>query len=65
MIIPTADFDPMFANDGIPFRSKMTAFIKREFNDMLGPDVKYLDSNSGLEHLSTKYNTVDTHEAAA
>ena len=35
MIIPTADFDPMFANDGIPFREKMIGYIIREFGDTL------------------------------
>jgi hypothetical protein len=35
MIIPTADFDPLFANDGIPFREKMIEYIIREFGDTL------------------------------
>lgn len=37
MIIPTPDFDPLFAEDGIPFRIKMLAYIRREFADLLGP----------------------------
>lgn len=38
MIIPTAEFDPMFANDGTPFREKMLAYLEREFAELLhGP----------------------------
>ncbi len=36
MIIPTAEFDPMFADDGVPFAEKMNAYIVREFADLLG-----------------------------
>ena len=36
MIIPTAEFDPLFAQDGTPFRDKMLAYIRREFADLLG-----------------------------
>ncbi|GEM_PF-1772667 len=35
MIIPTADFNPMFAEDGVPFREKMLAYIQQEFSDLL------------------------------
>jgi len=35
MIIPTADFNPMFADDGVPFREKMLAYIQQEFGDLL------------------------------
>lgn len=35
MIIPTADFNPMFAEDGTPFREKMLAYIQQEFGDLL------------------------------
>jgi hypothetical protein len=45
MIIPTAEFDPMFANDGIPFREKMLAYLEREFADLLrGPARDLIDS---------------------
>ena len=37
MIIPTPEFDPLFARDGVPFREKMNAYIAREFADLLGP----------------------------
>ncbi len=37
MIIPTPEFDPLFAQDGVPFREKMNAYIAREFADLLGP----------------------------
>ncbi|MEO8494969.1 MAG: hypothetical protein ABI614_07855 [Planctomycetota bacterium] len=36
MIIPTAEYDPMFADDGVPFRDKMIDYILREFSDTLG-----------------------------
>lgn len=35
MIIPTAEYDPMFADDGVPFQEKMVAYIEREFSDIL------------------------------
>lgn len=37
MIIPTPEFDPLFAQDGVPFREKMNAYIAREFSDLLTP----------------------------
>lgn len=37
MIIPTAEFDPLFARDGKPFQEKMWDYIRREFADLLGP----------------------------
>lgn len=46
MIIPTPEFDPLFAEDGIPFRIKMIAWIERNFSDMVGRDVaglRYVD----------------------
>lgn len=36
MIIPTPEFDPMYAQDGVPFREKMLARIARDFGDELG-----------------------------
>ena len=52
MIIPTSDFDPLFAADGIAFRTKMIAYIKREFADLLGPRIGLLQSEEGLEILA-------------
>jgi hypothetical protein len=52
MIIPTPQFDPMFADDGIPFRTKMLQYMRSEFFDLLGADVTQLDSDEGLERLS-------------
>ncbi len=52
MIIPTPEFDPMFAEDGIPFRDKMIGYIRREFSDLLGADARLLDAPGGLEALS-------------
>lgn len=34
MIVPTAEFDPMYAKDEVPFRTKMVRYIEREFGDM-------------------------------
>ncbi len=53
MIIPTPEYNPMFAQDGIPFREKMLDYIHREFRDTLGPKVGLLNSDAGLEILST------------
>lgn len=47
MILPTPEFDPMFANDGIPFRTKMLARIEQEFSDLLGERKRLLGSESG------------------
>lgn len=52
MILPTPEFDPMFAEDGVPFRDKMIRYIQREFADLLGADVCLLDTEEGLETLS-------------
>ena len=54
MIIPTAEFDPMFANDGTPFRTKMTQWIEREFQDLLGKDGRLLGQPGGLEKLQVE-----------
>ncbi len=35
MIIPTPEFNPMFAHDGIAFRDKMIAYIQQEFADLI------------------------------
>ena len=48
MIIPTADFDPMFANDGIPFGLKMRQYIQREFADEPGSLVELAVTEEGL-----------------
>ncbi len=52
MIIPTPDFDPMFADDGVPFQTKMLQYIRCEFSDMLGPNVALLETPRGLDQLS-------------
>ncbi len=52
MIIPTPEYDPLFANDGVPFRTKMLAYIDREFADLLGNRRGLLQSEQGLEILS-------------
>jgi len=56
MIIPTPDYDPMFADDGVPFRTKMIQYIKREFSDVLGPRIGLLDTDYGLDILSTLHS---------
>jgi hypothetical protein len=65
MIIPTADFDPMFADDGIPFQSKMTQYIQREFSDILGPNVAMLKSPDGLDVLYRLYSGTTSEESRA
>ena len=52
MIIPTPEFDPMFAHDGVPFRDKMISYIRQEFPDVLGSRVTQLQTDEGLEQLS-------------
>ena len=52
MIIPTPEYDPMFADDGVPFRTKMIEYIKQEFSDLLGPRVGLLQTDDGLDRLS-------------
>jgi hypothetical protein len=52
MIIPTPEFDPLFAHDGIPFQQKMCAYIRREFADLLGSDVTLPDNAGGPDQLS-------------
>ncbi len=51
MIIPTPEFDPMFANDGVPFREKMIGYIRQEFPDVLGNRVAHLQADIELEQL--------------
>jgi hypothetical protein len=52
MIIPTAEYDPLFADDGIPFRTKMIQYIEREFSDLLGSRRGLLYTDGGLDALS-------------
>ncbi len=52
MILPTPDFDPLFAADDVPFRAKMLAYIEQEFSDILGDRRRLLRSESGLEWLA-------------
>lgn len=55
MIIPTAEYDPMFANDGIPFRAKMIDYIIREFGDTLGASAGLLHSDDGLDAVAAMH----------
>ena len=52
MILPTPEFDPLFADDGIPFRTKMLGYIEQEFADILGERRRLLNSQSGLDWLA-------------
>lgn len=52
MIIPTPQFDPLFADDGTPFRTKMVRYIEREFADLLGDRRHLLRTPDGLDRLS-------------
>lgn len=51
MIIPTPEFDPLFANDGAPFRNKMIRWIEEEFQDLLGEDARLLGLPGGFERI--------------
>ena len=55
MIIPTPEFDPLFADDGIPFSRKMCQYIQREFADQLGLGAALLETESGLEIVADKF----------
>ena len=68
MILPTPEFDPMFAADGVPFRTKMLGYIDQEFADILGDRRRLLNSNTGLDWLAQQINSellqLRTNEAA-
>lgn len=57
MILPTPEFDPLFADDGIPFRTKMLGYIEQEFADILGDRQRLLHSNSGLDWLAKQVSS--------
>lgn len=63
MIIPTAEFDPLFADDGVPFQAKMIQYIRREFGDVLGPEAALLKVPGGLDHLAETRNGHATQSA--
>lgn len=59
MIVPTPEYDPMFARDGVPFREKMIQYIPGEFSDLLDQDPGSLRRIECLESpLSTDSRTV-------
>ncbi len=55
MIIPTPEFDPLFADDGIPFGLKMRQYIQREFADPLGPYAAILETEEGLAVVAAMF----------
>ena len=55
MIIPTPDFDPLFADIGIPFGLKMRQYIQREFADELGPYTALLGTEEGLAIVAARF----------
>ena len=67
MILPTPEFDPLFADDGVPFRTKMLRYIEQEFSDILG-DRRKLLKNCGVERLpegvASEASTLRANEAA-
>ena len=71
MIIPTADFNPMFARDGVLFRDKMLAYIGREFGDLLASQpaaaaaVKQLAEESAVATLPLPQRTASRQDRAA
>jgi hypothetical protein len=62
MIIPTPEFDSLFTEDGISFRTKIIEYIKREFGDLLGPRIGLLQTDDGLETLA-EIHRPETSEA--
>lgn len=52
MIIPTPEFDPLFADDGVPFQAKMIEYIEREFADLLRGRMGLLRQPNGLDLLT-------------
>ena len=68
MILPTPEFDPLFAEDGIPFRTKMLGYIEQEFSDILGDRWRILNSNTGLDcfahQISRELSQLRPNEAA-
>jgi hypothetical protein len=52
VIIPTPEYDPMYAADGVPFRVKMIRYIEREFGDILRGPRQLLHTDRGLEALA-------------
>jgi len=67
VIIPTPEFDARFADDGVPFRTKMIAWIQSEFADVLGKKANLLKLPNGLEVLAQMYgsNSAATERKAA
>lgn len=65
MILPTPEFDPMYAHDGVPFREKMIQYIQREFSDFLGADAYLLKADGGLDILSRIAHTRRTEQSVA
>ena len=47
MIIPTPEFDPLFADEGVPFKSRMLQYIHNEFGGM--PEVQSIYSTEQAE----------------
>ena len=68
MILPTPEFDPLFADDGVPFRTKMLRDIQQEFSDILGDRRRLLNSDAGLDWLarqiSSEFSRLQPNEAA-
>jgi hypothetical protein len=58
----------MFARDGVPFRTKMLDYIRREFADVLGPRLSLLREESNLDTLAaviqSKSIATNHHRAA-
>jgi len=48
MIIPTPEYDPMYAHAGVSFRAKMIRCIERKFGDM--PKLHAFTTSEGGSH---------------
>lgn len=62
MIIPTAEYDPLFARDGIPFSEKMVDYIEREFGELLGADADLRQRVQGLRTRALSHSTISSLE---
>lgn len=64
MIIPTPEFDPFFAHDGVAFRDKMLAYIQREFADVIGRDPQTAAAVATLQQQAEATGSLPPEQAA-
>ena len=64
MIIPTPEYDPMFADDGALFRTGIIQYIHREFSDVAGSHLQRLPVKTVWKHSreSARYDPATRHD---